>query len=167
MTDSDAFGTEGRPVGFADEETGYGRRSGDVPGPRQAPHDAADTEGVKQRSARWVPLVVGDLALLVVGFVALIVIGVQRFGDADLASRRVAWYEDLVVFYGIGAVFAVIAYFLFRSRIFRLGTAQALLALALIGTGVGSTLTGNPKPAVVNPDDAPVPSESPSYLGPS
>jgi hypothetical protein len=105
--------------------------------------------------------------ILVVGFVALIVISVQRFGDADLASRRVAWYEDLVVFFGMGALFGAIAFVLFRSRIFRLAAVQAVLAVALIGTGAVSSATGNPKPAVVNPDDVPVPSESPSYIGPS
>ena len=172
MTDSDAFGTEGRPVGVAEGEAGHGRRAGDVAAPRRSPEGSSgpanpDGDGVRPRNRRWVPLAVADVAILAVGFVALIVIGVQRFGDADLASRRVAWYEDLVVFFGLGLVFAVIAYVLFRSRIFRLAAVQAVLAVALIGTGAASSATGSPKPAVVNPDDVPVPSESPSYLGSS
>jgi hypothetical protein len=174
MTDSDAFGTEGRPVGVADGEAGHGRRAGDVAAPRRSPEGAGSGAGgpdpgasVRPRPRRWVPLLVADLVILAVGFVALIVIGVQRFGDADLASRRVAWYEDLVVFFGMGALFAAIAFVLFRSRIFRLAAVQAVLAVALIGTGAVSSATGSPKPAVVNPDDVPVPSESPSYIGPS
>lgn len=171
MTDSDAFGTEGRPVGVADGEAGSGRRSGDVAPPRRSPEGGTPGREPgspdQPRPRRWVPLVVADVVILAVGFVVMIIIGVQRFGDADLASRRVAWYEDLVVFFGLGAVFAVIAYVLFRSRIFRLAAVQAVLAVALIGTGAVSSATGKPKPAVVNPDDVPVPSESPSFIGPS
>lgn len=160
MTDPDAYGTERRPVGVADADPGHGRRAGDPSGPPDGSPRAATPN-----RRRWVPLVVADVAMLAVGFVTLIVIGVQKFGDADLASRQVAWYEDLVVFYGVGALFAVIAYFLFRSRIFRLAVVQTMLAVAVLGAGVASTATGSPKPAVVNPDQVPVPSESPSVDG--
>jgi hypothetical protein len=163
MTEPDAHGTERRLVGVADVDPGHGRRAGDPSVP--APRDGFEEEAVTPNRRRWVPLAVADLAMVAVGFVTLIVIGVQKFGDADLASRQVAWYEDLVVFYGIGALFAVIAYFLFRSRIFRLAAVQAVLAVAVLGAGVASTATGDPKPAVVNPDQAPVPSESPSVDG--
>src|SRR6476620_10931682 len=107
MTDSDAFGTEGRPVGVAGAQAEYGRRAGDVPAARgvgdgygPAPVGDGAEDPIRPRNRRWVPLVVADVAILIVGFIALIIIGVQRFGDADLASRRAAWYEDLFVFFG-------------------------------------------------------------------
>ena len=163
MTDPDAYGTERRPVGVADADPEHGRRAGDPSGPPDGSARSARSATPNRR--RWVPLVVADVAMVAVGFVTLIVIGVQKFGDADLASRQMAWYEDLVVFYGIGALFAVIAYVLFRSRIFRLAVVQAVLAVAVLGAGVASTAAGDPKPAVVNPDQVPVPSESPSVDG--
>lgn len=129
-----------------------------VPGARQPagagrrPNPAPAYEPEPERMPLMARVLLGDLAVAVVALVLLFVIEVQRFGDASLHLRRQAWGEDLVVLFGVTAVFGVVTYLLVRAGHLRVVIVQAVLTALVLAAAVTSAATGDPKPS---PDTTP------------
>jgi hypothetical protein len=115
---------------------------------------------------RKLPLVatvlLADVALGLVALVVLVVVGIQKAtGSATLSERRTVHYEDLVVFFVVGAILAGVAFLLYRARKTRVLVVQAVVAALVLGLGVFAAVNGNPSDSSVvspiGPDDSPSP----------
>ena len=129
-------------------------------GARRAASVPAEPRGL----SRIAGVLLADLALAVVAVVVLVVIGLQRLNGATLDARRTAYTEDLVVFFVVGAIFAGVAYLLYRAREVRVAAIQAVVAAVVLGLGGFAAVAGQPsESSVISPI---VPEESPSPLSP-
>jgi hypothetical protein len=107
-------------------------------------------------------VLMADVALAVVALVVFVIIGLQRLDGPTLDDRRAAYYEDVVVFFAVGAVFALVAFLLYRSRHVKVALVQVAVALLAFGLGGYAAASGSPSAGSVV---APVAPEEPSPNG--
>lgn len=131
------------------EQSSEPEQSSESEAPPRRSKASAAYEPDTERMPLMARVLLADLAVAVVALVVLFVIEVQRFGDASLHLRRQAWGEDLVVLFGVTAVFGAVAYLLIRARHARVAIVQAVVTALVLAAAVTSAATGNPKP---NPD---------------
>ena len=126
-------------------DTANAAEAPEAPGARRFPALASDPES--ERMPLMARVLLADFAVAVIALVLLFVIEVQRFGDASLHLRREAWGEDLLVLFGVWAVFGVVTYLLIRARHARVAIVQAIVTALVLAAAITSATTGDPKPA--------------------
>ena len=141
---------------FPRQESGQGRRS--------ARRVDLVRDTVDPAESRGLPLIATVLLADLARAVVAVIILVQRLNGATLDARRTAYTEDLVVFFVVGAIFAGVAFLLYRTRETRVAAIQAVVAAVVLGLGGFAAVAGQPsESSVVSPL---VPEESPSSLSP-
>lgn len=108
-------------------------------------------------------VLMADVALAVVALIAFVIIGLQRLDGPTLDDRRAAYVEDVLVFFAIGAVFALVAFLLYRAGHVRVALVQVAVALLAFGLGGYAAAAGSPSASSVV---VPVPEEAPSSIAP-
>lgn len=127
---------------------------------RRRPSAADDPES--ERMPLMARVLLADFAVAVIALIALFVIEVQRYGDASLHLRRQAWAEDLIVLFGVSALFGLVTFLLIRARHTRVAIIQAVVTALVLVAAVTSATTGDPQPG---PADAPISTGNPANPG--